>query len=159
MVKSPSHRTAYRYHSTEVGEVRRTHEGHSSIKPVLDSALRCCRRASVAVTQASTGGLTHRCRPRRRRWFRLYFPPHDGSTGFGAHKFVEGDELGSRGRWDCMRRRDVALAEAVNGSRLASHARTKWRLPTALLIRPVSAIGKRYVMTAGMRFQYQTIAV
>jgi hypothetical protein len=27
------------------------------------------------------------------------------------------------------------------------------------LIRPVSAIGKRYVMTAGMRFQYQTIAV
>jgi hypothetical protein len=57
----------------------------------------------------------------------------------------------------------VALAEAVNGSRLASHARTKWRLPTALLpkglIRPVSAIGKRYVMTAGMRFQYQTIAV
>jgi hypothetical protein len=53
----------------------------------------------------------------------------------------------------------VALAEAVNGSRLASHARTKWRLPTALLISPVSAIGKRYVMTAGMRFQYQTIAV
>jgi putative ABC transport system substrate-binding protein len=50
-------------------------------------------------------------------------------------------------------------AEAVNGSRLASHARTKWRLPTALLISPVSAIGKRYVMTAGMRFQYQTIAV
>ena len=42
-------------------------------------------------------------------------------------------------------------------------ARTKWRLPTALLlkglIRPVSAIGKRYVMTAGMRVQYQTIAV
>jgi hypothetical protein len=36
-------------------------------------------------------------------------------------------------------------------------------LPTALLpkglIRPVSAIGKRYVMTAGMRFQCQTIAV
>jgi hypothetical protein len=36
-------------------------------------------------------------------------------------------------------------------------------LPTALLpkglIRPVSAIGKRYVMTAGMWFQYQTIAV
>ncbi len=35
--------------------------------------------------------------------------------------------------------------------------------PTALLpkglIRPVSAIGKRYVMTAGMRFLYQTIAV
>ena len=61
------------------------------------------------------------------------------------------------------RRRDVALAKAVNGSRLASHARTKWRFPTALLpkglIRPVSAIGKRYVMTAGMRFQYQTIAV
>jgi hypothetical protein len=27
------------------------------------------------------------------------------------------------------------------------------------LIRPVSAIGKRYVMTAGMRFQYQIIAV
>ena len=45
----------------------------------------------------------------------------------------------------------------------AVHARTKWRLPTALLpkglIRPVSAIGKRYVMTAGMKFQYQTIAV
>jgi hypothetical protein len=55
--------------------------------------------------------------------------------------------------------RDVGLAEAVNGSRIASRARTNWRLPTALLIRPVSAIGKRYVMTAGMRFQYQTIAV
>ena len=55
------------------------------------------------------------------------------------------------------------FSQTYNKSRLASHARTKSRLPTALLpkglIRPVSAIGKRYVMAAGMRFQYQTIAV
>src|SRR5262249_2713541 len=42
-------------------------------------------------------------------------------------------------------------------------ARTKWRLPTALLlkglIRPVSAIGKRYVMTEGVRVQYKPTAV
>src|SRR5262249_60547327 len=41
-------------------------------------------------------------------------------------------------------------------------ARTKWRLPTALLlkglIRPVNALGKPYVITHGMRGQYQTIA-
>jgi hypothetical protein len=35
------------------------------------------------------------------------------------------------------------LAEAVNGSRLASHARTKWRLPTALLPKGADQTRKR----------------
>jgi len=47
---------------------------------------------------------------------------------------LDAPSLTSR-HWAAGRRRDVALAEAVNGYRLASHARTKWRLPTALLPR------------------------
>ena len=61
---------------------------------------------------------------------------------------------------------EVASRGGQHGNQYAKVSKENFgsaALPTALLpkglIRPVSAIGKRYVMTAGMWFQYQTIAV
>jgi hypothetical protein len=70
--------------------------------------------------------------------------------------------LHGRERWTLNVEVEIAVERGA-GRNVAQAQRIAAQVLSPLLpkglIRPVSAIGRRYVMAAGMRFQYQTIAV